>query len=187
MKEISDDELNAATTLDRNPQSWVTLFGFMLDKRESERMKVAQVWMNKLNGPNNSYVKDIVIKISQKAIDEKKSREIENIHVPRTWNLPGGRVEIGEEPIHAAFRELEEEVQISMKPNNAKKLETILPRDDHLVMKEFIFLCSINTKDPRPVEKLRLEMIDSEWCPIGKLHEKLSKVQAEKIQEAFRD
>ena len=57
-----------------------------------------------------------------------------------TWQLPGGGVDTGEDPIHAAIRELKEEVNLNIDEKDLKIIGTVFkPNEDYLfLMYEYI-------------------------------------------------
>lgn len=98
------------------------------------------------------------------------------------WELPGGKIEIGESPQEALIREIQEELEIII---NVKELITTVEycySDFYLVMQ--CFLCTIESgemilnehKAARWLTKRELELVD--WLPadanvIGKIKEVL--------------
>jgi 8-oxo-dGTP diphosphatase len=96
-------------------------------------------------------------------------RDPANVQKPGTWEIPGGRLEIGENPYDGLKRELIEETGLD--------IETICPinvrhftRTDGQIVTLFIFLCKPLT------EKITLssEHTDYEWIEVDKAREKIN-------------
>lgn len=69
------------------------------------------------------------------------------IPYPRTWNFPGGAVELGEQPFEAMLREVAEEFEITLNPKDCREIF----RYAHAhATADHIFLCSVPA-DTTPV------------------------------------
>jgi 8-oxo-dGTP diphosphatase len=96
-------------------------------------------------------------------------REPKNVQTPGIWEIPGGRLEIGEDPMEGVKREMLEETGLSV--------EVVMPfsvrhftRKDGQVITMIIFLCkSVDDKI-----KLSEEHTHFEWVQIKKAKEKIS-------------
>ena len=87
-------------------------------------------------------------------------REPKNVQMPAAWELPGGRLEIGESPFDGINREVMEETGL--------EIETIMPfsvrhftRADNQTITMIVFLCK-----PLGTEvKLSAEHTEFDWIP----------------------
>jgi len=85
-------------------------------------------------------IKAFIIKDGNVLLLQRSSKEV---HKPGVWDIPGGRLESGEDPHHGVQREVEEEIGISA-------VEILLPldahhfvRDDGQIITMIIFLCTV--------------------------------------------
>ena len=88
-------------------------------------------------------------------------RRKDDIHKPNEWDIPGGRLELGENPLTGIKRETREETNID--------IEVLLPlhihhfvRDDGQKITMIIFLCKPLEKDI----KLSKEHQDYKWADL---------------------
>ena len=92
-------------------------------------------------------------------------------YVEGTWNIPGGGVEPGEDPVEAVKRELKEETGLE-----ATKINGLLgvfssksSKDGHPV-KVFVFECEAEDRKPEP--ELDDEIIDAEFLTKSEIEKK---------------
>ncbi len=87
---------------------------------------------------------------------------------PGFWSLPGGHIELGEDPLAAAIREVQEETLISITPREIKL--KVVAMHDHLDREEryvaFAFAVTL-TEQPTLHET---EEGKPHWVPINKVH-----------------
>jgi len=96
-------------------------------------------------------------------------RASDDVQKPDIWEIPGGRLQLGEDPIKGLKRETKEEIGIDIEivyPLNVRHFI----RDDGQKITMIIFLC----KAVNEAVKLSKEHSDSEWIPIEKCKEKLT-------------
>lgn len=94
-------------------------------------------------------------------------------HVKGTWNIPGGGIEHGEDPVEAVKREVKEETGLEV-----TEIEGLLgvfnsrsSQDGHPVIVH-VFSCKVEKNTPEPVKKdeiLSAEFRDPETIPEKKL------------------
>lgn len=95
-------------------------------------------------------------------------RASDDVHKPNVWEIPGGRLEIGEDPREGVKRETKEEVGLDIDvllPFSTKSFQ----RDDGQMITMIIFLC-------KPISNkivLSEEHSDFEWIPLSESKEKL--------------
>jgi ADP-ribose pyrophosphatase len=96
-------------------------------------------------------------------------RESNDIQAPSIWEIPGGRLELGEDPIIGLMREIREETGLYV--------EVIYPmsvrhftRDDGQIITMLIFLC----KPKGGYLKLSDEHSEYSWIDIDNAKEKIS-------------
>jgi 8-oxo-dGTP diphosphatase len=73
-------------------------------------------------------------------------RRSNDVHKPGVWDIPGGRLEIGEDPFEGLLRELKEETGVSG--------EILMPLDVHHFVRDdgqkitmLIFLCKVESEE----------------------------------------
>ncbi len=96
-------------------------------------------------------------------------RASDDIQKPNIWEIPGGRLELGEDPIEGIQRETKEETGIDVKvihPINVKHFK----RDDGQTITMLIFLCKALNNNVN----LSKEHSDFDWIPIENCKEKLT-------------
>jgi len=65
------------------------------------------------------------------------------------WSIPGGHVELGEDIVEAAVRELEEETGIKAIPQGVINVDTLIVLDEAGTIKRHYVLIDILFKDPQ--------------------------------------
>lgn len=66
------------------------------------------------------------------------------------WEFPGGTVEEDEDLKEAIKREIDEELGLNIEPNNL--ITTISDEDEDLIIKVFLFACTIKKGLPKAIE-----------------------------------
>ena len=96
-------------------------------------------------------------------------REPKNVQTPGIWEIPGGRLELGEDPVAGVKREMLEETGL--------EVEVIMPfsvrhftRKDGQIITMLVFLCKALSGEV----KLSAEHTHYEWVPVEKAKEKIS-------------
>jgi len=90
-------------------------------------------------------------------------RQDNEIHCPGAWEVPGGRLEIGENPFDALRRETKEETNLEIEILNPLRVN-FFERDDNQTITMISFLC-------RPISDsvvLSEEHSDYQWIDIDK-------------------
>jgi 8-oxo-dGTP diphosphatase len=108
------------------------------------------------------------VRIAVKAFTVKDGKALilkrrpNDVHKPAEWDIPGGRLDLGEDPIKGVEREAEEEIGID--------IDILLPieiqhftRDDGQIITMIIFLCKPLTDDI----KLSEEHTEFKWLDIN--------------------
>jgi len=88
-------------------------------------------------------------------------RRLNDVQKPGIWEIPGGRLEIGEDPFEGLKRETKEETNLDIeiiKPLNVRHFK----RDDDQIITLIIFLCKPLTKKI----KLSEEHTDYDWIDL---------------------
>lgn len=96
-------------------------------------------------------------------------RASDDIQKPNIWEIPGGRLELGEDPKEGLKRETKEETGLDIEilhPLNVRHFT----RDDGQVITMLIFLCQASSEEI----KLSEEHSNYEWIPIEKSKDKLA-------------
>jgi 8-oxo-dGTP diphosphatase len=96
-------------------------------------------------------------------------RASDNPQKPNIWEIPGGRLDLGEDPQKGLIREIIEETGIDVEilfPINIRHFE----RDDGQIITMLIFLCKSYSNEV----SLSKEHVDFEWIPLSICEEKLS-------------
>jgi 8-oxo-dGTP diphosphatase len=107
-------------------------------------------------------------------------RRPNDVHKPGQWDIPGGRMEPGENPIEGLIREVREEASIT--------IQTVMPfdvhhftRDDGQVITMIIFLCTHTDGDIQLSE----EHTEYKWVDMQKERGLLPEWIKEPVQKYF--
>lgn len=91
-------------------------------------------------------------------------------HSPGVWEIPGGRLELGEDPFEGLKRETKEETGINIEIKNPLAID-YFTRDDGQKITMIIFLCSTNDKEI----KLSEEHDEFAWADLEEAKKRLHK------------
>ena len=97
-------------------------------------------------------------------------RNSNNVQCPSIWEIPGGRLNLGEDPIEGLKRETREETGIEvdvLHPLNIRHFT----RDDNQTITMLIFLCKLNNNKDFQLSE---EHSDFEWIDLKNCKEKLT-------------
>jgi len=130
-------------------------------------------------------IKDIIIinfRVAVKAFIVKDNklfilkRAADDVQKPNIWEIPGGRLELGEDPFLGIIREIKEETGIYIDvvyPMSVRHFE----RDDGQIITMIVFLC----KAKNDFVKISEEHSQFEWIEIENCKEKLTKFFHEEV------
>ena len=90
-------------------------------------------------------------------------------HKPLVWEIPGGRLRLGEDPIKALKRETKEETGLDIDIIQSLNIQHFT-RDDGQIITMIIFLCKALNNNV----ELSEEHSDFDWIPLEQCKEKLS-------------
>ena len=97
-------------------------------------------------------------------------KRVENdVQSPGIWELPGGRLELGEDPYIGLIREIKEETGLYIRPINPLSVRHF-ERNDGQIITMLIFLCRVSGGDVGLSE----EHSSFDWIPIDICKEKLN-------------
>lgn len=111
----------------------------------------------------------IVILVDHEVLLLKRSKDKK--HFPLTWNLPSGKVEVGEEVIDAAVRELYEEAGIHLTAADLTLSAQFYHYDDAQPGAGIIFNAFVARRDGKPPVILNEESEEYTWVHHGNLRE----------------
>jgi len=90
------------------------------------------------------YQTKILIRNNGKYLLLKKARDIHKDHI-NCWEVPGGKIKFGENPIEASLREIKEETGIDCKI--VKELKFLNIEKDNIKTNTHVFLAETNKED----------------------------------------
>lgn len=111
-------------------------------------------------------VKSFIVKDNKLLIIK---RNFKDTHKPKIWEIPGGRLNLGENPFTGLKRETKEETGLDIEILNPLNVKHFI-RDDKQKITMVIFLCKALNDDM----KLGEEHSEFDWIKIEKCKEKLS-------------
>ncbi|OGJ20411.1 hypothetical protein A3K73_00160 [Candidatus Pacearchaeota archaeon RBG_13_36_9] len=88
---------------------------------------------------------------------------------PDIWEIPGGRLDLGEDPILGLMREIREETGLYIKPLCPMSVRHF-KRDDEQLITMLVFFC----RRMNGYLKLSIEHSEYEWINVKKAKEKLT-------------
>lgn len=103
-------------------------------------------------------------------------RASDDIQSPNIWEIPGGRLELGEDPFLGLMREIREETGLYVEAVYPMSVRHFV-RDDGQIITMLIFLC----RPKNEFAKLSDEHSEFEWIEIDKCKEKLSNFFHEEV------
>jgi len=118
-------------------------------------------------------VKSFIVKEGKLLVIKRSSKDIQK---PNIWEIPGGRLNLGENPKEGIKRETKEETGIDIEvlhPINVRHFT----RDDGQVITMIIFLCKIIQDEIKMSE----EHSGYEWIPLENCKEKLTSFFHEEV------
>lgn len=95
-------------------------------------------------------------------------REKNDVHMPEIWEIPGGRLDPGENPFEGMKREAREEIGIEVEVKEPISVKHFT-RQDGQVVTMIIFLCKPLSKDV----KISEEHEEFKWIDLNSENEKL--------------
>lgn len=108
----------------------------------------------------NIYVVGAIIEKEKKILCAQRSKKMS---LPLLWEFPGGKIEPGETPENALMREIQEEMNCSIKVK--KQVEHTVYEYDFGIVHLTTFLCSIIEGSPALLEHEKME-----WLSVKELH-----------------
>ncbi len=104
--------------------------------------------------------------------DERKilliKRRPNDVHKPGVWEIPGGRLELGEDPFLGVKRETKEEVGLEIEVLNPLKIHHFIRQDGQKITM-IVFLCKAKTTSV----KLSVEHTSFEWLDTKDAYERI--------------
>jgi 8-oxo-dGTP diphosphatase len=116
-----------------------------------------------------------IIKDNNLFIVKRSKKDVQN---PDIWEIPGGRLELGEDPTLGLMREIKEETGMQIEVHDPLSVRHF-ERSDGQVITMIIFLCT--TKDNELI-RLSKEHSDHEWIQISNCEKKLTKFFHKEVQ-----
>ena len=101
---------------------------------------------------------DVVAAIIRKDGEILITQRLDNVHLARFWEFPGGKVEFGESFEVALQREIQEELGIKIRVNN--EFLTIDYDYPTKSVRLHFFNCTVLQGDPRPIDVADLRWVN---------------------------
>ena len=98
-------------------------------------------------------------------------------HKPGEWDIPGGRLELGENPFDGLKREAKEEIGLDIDILNPLRVHHFT-REDEQKITMLVFLCKPYSGEV----KLSEEHTEYAWTPMGRAKDKLTKEFHEEVE-----
>jgi 8-oxo-dGTP diphosphatase len=118
---------------------------------------------------------EIKFRVAVKAliVHDKKmlvvKRAEDDVQKPGIWELPGGRLELGEDPILGIIREIREETGLYIKPSVPMSVRHFV-RDDKQVVTMLVFFCRVMGGEM----KISEEHSSFDWVDLKDCKEKIN-------------
>lgn len=112
-------------------------------------------------------VKAFIIKDNKLLVLKRASDDIQS---PNIWEIPGGRLELGEDPILGLMREVREETGLYIKPQQPLSVRHFIRKDEQIVTM-LVFFC----RPSGGTLELSKEHSNYEWINLDNCKEKLNK------------
>jgi len=104
-----------------------------------------------------------------------------DVHKPGVWEIPGGRMDLGESPFRGLPREVKEEVGLDIKVCQPLAVRHFV-REDGQNITMLVFLCQPLNREV----KLSQEHTEHEWIPVERAKEKLHRFFHSEINNYLR-
>jgi len=96
-------------------------------------------------------------------------RSSDDVQRPDIWEIPGGRLELGEDPILGTIREIREETGLYITPKIPLTIRHFTS-DDKQIITMIVFFCKL----AGGTQKISHEHSEIEWIPLEEAKEKLT-------------
>lgn len=106
----------------------------------------------------------------------------DDVQSPGIWEFPGGRLELGEDPIIGLIREIREETGLYVKPSIPISVRHFV-RDDDQIVTMLVFFCRVAGGE---VVKISEEHSDIEWVDLEACKQKINPFYHKEIDTLFR-
>lgn len=104
-------------------------------------------------------VKAFIVRNNKLFIMKRESKDIQS---PNIWEIPGGRLELGENPIKGIVREIKEETNLDVWPIMPLNIRHFTRKDNQIITM-IIFLCRLDSGQL----KISEEHTDARWIDIN--------------------
>ena len=110
--------------------------------------------------------KSFIVKDNKLLVLKRRPNDVQK---PSIWEIPGGRLEPGEDPVDGIKRETKEETGIDIEVSHPLNVRHFV-RDDNQTITMLVFLCKALNDNV----KLSQEHTDFDWIPLENCKEKLA-------------